>query len=41
VRELLRQYNNSKKAVKGFLGNRKLRRQLMRQLQSGGLEVKE
>ncbi len=41
VRELLRQYNNSKKAVKGFLGNRKLRRQLMRQLQSSGLEAKE
>ena len=41
VRELLRQYNISKKAVKGFLGNRKLRRQLLKQLQAGGLEVPE
>lgn len=41
VRELLQQYNNSRKAVKGFLGNRKLRKQLLKQLQSGGLEVQE
>jgi signal recognition particle subunit SRP54 len=41
VRELLRQYNISKKAVKGFLGNRKLRRQLLKQFQAGGLEVPE
>jgi len=41
VRELLRQYNTSKKAVKGFMGNRKLRKQLMRQLQSGGLDMSE
>ncbi len=32
VRELLKQYNMSKKAIKGFLGNRKMRRQLMKQL---------
>ncbi|MFP4171161.1 MAG: signal recognition particle protein Srp54 [Methanomassiliicoccales archaeon] len=38
VRELLRQYNTSKKAVKGFMGNRKLRKQMMKQLQSSGLE---
>ena len=31
VRELLKQYNMSKKAVKGFMGNRKLRKQLMKQ----------
>jgi len=37
VRELLRQYNQSKKAVKGFMGNRKLRKQLMKQMQSGEL----
>lgn len=37
VRELLHQYNNSKKAVKGFMGNRKLRRQLMKQIESGEL----
>jgi signal recognition particle subunit SRP54 len=38
VRQLLQQYNNSKKAVKGFMGNRKLRKQLMKQLGSQGLE---
>lgn len=32
VRELLKQYNMSRRAVKGFLGNRQLRRQLMKQL---------
>lgn len=32
VRELLKQYNMSKKAVKGFMGNRKIRRQLMKQM---------
>jgi signal recognition particle subunit SRP54 len=37
VRDLLHQYNNSKKAVKGFMGNRKLRKQLMKQLESGDL----
>jgi signal recognition particle subunit SRP54 len=38
VRQLLQQYNNSKKAVKGFMGNRKLRKQLMKQLGGQGLE---
>jgi signal recognition particle subunit SRP54 len=38
VRELLHQYNSSKKAVKGFMGNRKLRKQLNKQMQAGGLE---
>ncbi|MCU0852356.1 MAG: signal recognition particle protein Srp54 [Thermoplasmata archaeon] len=32
VRELLKQYNMSRKAMKGFMGNRKMRRQLMKQL---------
>ena len=32
VRELLKQYNMSRKAVKGFMGNRKIRRQLMKQM---------
>jgi signal recognition particle subunit SRP54 len=32
VRQLLQQFNNSKKAVKGFMGNRKLRKQLMKQM---------
>ncbi len=39
VRALLHQYNQSKKAVKGFMGNRKLRKQLMKQLESGELGV--
>ena len=38
VRELIRQYNTSKKAVKGFIGNRKLRKQLMKQLSSSGVD---
>ncbi|MCX6650738.1 MAG: signal recognition particle protein Srp54 [Methanomassiliicoccales archaeon] len=38
VRELLQQYNTSKKAVKGFMGNRKLRKQLMKQMQGSGFE---
>ncbi|MGD0056536.1 MAG: signal recognition particle protein Srp54 [Methanomassiliicoccales archaeon] len=41
VRELLRQYNVSKRAVKGFLGNRKLRRQLLKQLEGSGLGAQE
>ena len=32
VRELLKQYNMSRKAMKGFMGNRKMRRQLMKQM---------
>ncbi len=32
VRELLKQYNLSRKAVKGFMGNRQIRRQLMKQM---------
>ena len=40
VRLLLQQYNNSKKAVKGFMGNRKLRKQLMKQMGKQGLEDK-
>jgi signal recognition particle subunit SRP54 len=35
VRDLLRQYNMSKRAVKGFMGNRKFRKQLMKQFKSG------
>jgi signal recognition particle subunit SRP54 len=37
VRDLLKQYNMSKKAVKGFMGNRKFRKQLMKQFQSGDM----
>ena len=32
VRDLIKQYNMSKKAIKGFMGNRKMRRQLMKQM---------
>jgi signal recognition particle subunit SRP54 len=31
VKELLKQYNMSRRALKGFMGNRKMRRQLMKQ----------
>ena len=40
VRSLLHQYNDSKKAVKGLMGNRKLRRQLMKQFESGEMGLK-
>ena len=40
VRALLHQYNTSKKAVKGLMGNRKLRRQMMKQLESGEMGMK-
>jgi len=39
VRALLKHYNQSKKAIKGFSGNRKLQRQLMKQLESGNLNI--
>ena len=35
VRELLKQYNQSKKVVKGMMGNRKMRKQIMKQMQGG------
>ena len=38
VRELLHQFNQSKKQMKGLLGNRKMRRQLMKQFGKEGLE---
>ena len=37
VRELLKQYNMSRKAVKGIMGNRKMRRQLMKQLKGADM----
>jgi signal recognition particle subunit SRP54 len=37
VRELLKQYNMSRKAVKGIMGNRKMRRQLMKQFKGADL----
>jgi signal recognition particle subunit SRP54 len=41
VRELLKQYNNSRKAMKGFMGNRKMRRQLMKQMKGSGFDQEE
>jgi signal recognition particle subunit SRP54 len=41
VRELLRQYEMSKKALKGFMGNRKVRRQLMKQFKGADFAAKE
>ena len=41
VRELLKQYNMSRKAVKGIMGNRKMRRQLMKQLQGTDMSAKD
>ena len=39
VRELIKQYGNSKKAMKGFMGNRKMRKQMMKQMGSGDLDI--
>ncbi|TET91530.1 MAG: signal recognition particle protein [Methanomassiliicoccales archaeon] len=41
VRALLKQFNMSKKAIKGIVGNRKMRRQLMRQFEEQGLDFAE
>jgi signal recognition particle subunit SRP54 len=39
VRELLKQYEMSQKAIKGLAGNRKMRKQLMRQLKSADFDT--
>ena len=39
VKELLRHYEMSRKAIKGFAGNRKMRRQLMKQLADSGVDI--
>jgi len=39
VRELIKQYAQSKKAMKGFMGNRKMRKQMMKQMGSGELDI--
>ena len=41
VKELIKQYNMSKKAMKGFMGNRKMRRQLMKQFKGMDISAKE
>jgi signal recognition particle subunit SRP54 len=40
VRELLKQYDMSRKAVRGFMGNRKMRRQLMKQFKDADISAK-
>lgn len=39
VRELLKQYHMSQKAIKGLAGNRKMRRQLMKQMQAADFDM--
>jgi signal recognition particle subunit SRP54 len=39
VKELLKYYNASKRAIKGLAGNRKMRRQLMKQFQASGFDI--
>jgi len=41
VKELLKQYDQSKKMIKGFAGNRKMRKQLMKQLEASGVDLGE
>src|SRR5437773_1388131 len=41
VKELLRNYETSRKAIKGFAGNRKMRKQLMAQLEASGVDMGE
>src|SRR5438093_284109 len=41
VKELLRNYETSRKAIKGFAGNRKMRRQILQQLEASGVDVGE
>lgn len=41
VKELLRNYEMSRKAIKGFAGNRKMRKQLLQQLEASGIDLGE
>ncbi len=41
VKELLKYYNASRKAIRGLAGNRKMRRQLLKQFKAGGLDLGE
>ncbi len=41
VKALIKQYNMSRKAMKGFMGNRKMRRQLMKQFKAADITAKE
>jgi signal recognition particle subunit SRP54 len=39
VKELLKHYDTSRKAIKGFAGNRKMRKQLMKQIEASGVDL--
>lgn len=39
VKELLKYYNASRKAIRGLAGNRKMRRQLLKQFKAGGVDL--
>lgn len=41
VKELLKNYESSRKAIKGLAGNRKMRKQLMKQLEASGIDLGE
>ena len=41
VKELLKNYEASRKAIKGLAGNRKMRKQLMKQLEASGIDLGE
>src|SRR5438309_132197 len=41
VKELLRNYETSRKAIKGFAGNRKMRKQMLQQLEASGMSLDE
>lgn len=41
VKELLKHYDMSRKAIKGFAGNRKMRKQLMKQFEASGIDLGE
>src|SRR5437867_4027132 len=41
VKELLRNYETSRKAIKGFAGNRKMRKQMLQQLEASGVSLDE
>jgi len=41
VRELLKQYEQSKKTIKGVMGNRKMRKQMMKQMGGGGMDLEQ
>ena len=41
VRALLKHYNTTKKQMKGIMGNRKIRKQLQKQMKDGGGDLSQ